>query len=272
MNRVLQRITPMTLAACAAAPLALGLGGCRGDRTEKPPREFFPDMDYQPRWHPQGETDFYAQQDGTRRTQRLPDPNAVAYGEFSFSSTTHADEDWAQSFIADRDALVKDDDAFYRGRTGPGADAGYVDFMPVEVNAQLIERGQERFNIYCSACHGYLSDGAGTVGKRWSYPPANLLGDLYQDRSTKQGKDGYLFEVVREGVWAPDGANRMPGYKHAVNEQDAWAIVAYMRVLQRSQAATSADLSPADRDRLNARPPAAAPAASDEAPSDGGDQ
>lgn len=259
------RAATITLTALAAVPMLTGLTACRGDRSEKPPREFFPDMDLQPRWHPQGETDFYVQQDGTRRTQRLPDPNAVAYGEWSFDAAAHADAGWADSFVTDNAALLKEDDAFYTGRTGSGDD-GYVEFMPVEVTRDLIDRGQERFNIYCAACHGYLSDGNGTVGQRWSYLPANLLGELYQDRSGKQGKDGYLFEVVREGVWGPDGGNRMPGYKHAVSEQDAWAIVAYLRVLQRSQNATAGDLSPADRDRLNATAPAAP------APAEGGDQ
>lgn len=257
MKRAASITARALLVAGACLPITAGLVGCRGDRSEKPPRQFFPDMDYQPRWHPQGETDFFVQQDGTRRTQRTPPANTVAYGEWSFDSAAHADAGWADGFVADQAALVKEDDAFYRGRTGPGPDAPYLEFMPVEVTPALIERGQERFNIYCAACHGYLSDGNGMVGARWSYPPANLLGELYRDRSTRQGQDGYLFEVIREGVWAPDGANRMPGYKHAVNEQDAWAIVAYLRVLQKSQNASAADLSPADRDRLNATVPAA---------------
>src|SRR5690606_10218147 len=107
----------------------------------------------------------------------------------------------------------------------------------------------------CSACHGYTGvggqgEGSGTVGRLWSYAPANLTAELYRDRSTDQGKDGYLFHVIREGLVNPDGTWRMPPYGHAVNEADAWAIVAYVRTLQAVSGVPLSELDPADRARL----------------------
>ncbi|MEQ8850575.1 MAG: cytochrome c [Phycisphaerales bacterium] len=227
------------LGALAAAVLP----ACRGDRNEKPPRRFFPDMDKQPRWNPQDHSNFYV--DG--RTQRVPDDRAVAYGYHPTSPATLSEASWGEAYLGDRAALLAEDDAYYRGI---GADGDYVPFAPVQPTAAMIDRGQERFNIYCSACHGYLGDGKGTVGERWSYPPANLMGELYTNRAERQGKDGYLFHVIREGVWGDDGVNRMPSYKHAVDQADAWAIVLYLRSLQRSQNATLDDLESGERSRL----------------------
>ncbi|MBL4808668.1 MAG: cytochrome c, partial [Phycisphaerales bacterium] len=144
--------------------------------------------------------------------------------------------------------------------------------MPIDMNQALINRGQERYNIFCSACHGYDGQGgnSGTVGKLWSMPPANLVTDpRFTDRTLSSGKDGYLFHIIREGLYTPDGTIRMPSYKHAVNEQDAWAIVAYLRVLQTAQNVDPSTLDAATLSQMG-NPPAADPTAN---PADsGGDQ
>lgn len=232
--------TALTLALAAAAVLS----GCRGDRSDKSPHRFFPDMDKQPRWNPQEDSGFFP--DG--RTLRKPDQRSVAYGRTTWAPGEFAD-DWAAPFEAERNALLGANDAFDRG---VGADGTPLDYAPIEVTAAVITRGQERFNIYCTPCHGYLGDGKGMVGVRWSYPPANLTGTPYVDRNDPKGKDGHLFDVIRHGVWGPDGANRMPSYGHAVDESDAWAIVAYIRTLQKAHNATLDDLPPGDRQRLEA--------------------
>ncbi|MEO1512281.1 MAG: cytochrome c, partial [Planctomycetota bacterium] len=187
-----------------------------------------------------------------------------------------AGEPWARVMLRDRADLLAEDDRVYLGTTaGAGPDATFVDRIPVGVTMEMIERGEERFNIYCSACHGYTGVGDGMVGQKWSYTPANLMIDLYQDRSQRQGKDGYLFHVVREGVWDPaTGANRMPGYKHAVDVHDAWAIVAYLRVLQTRGGVPLDDLDPTDRERLLRSAPttAAGPAEPEPIASAGGEQ
>lgn len=244
----------LPLSACLlAASAAAVLPACRGDRSEKPPRRFLPDMDYQPKWQPQSGSDFYE----NGRAQQTPDPNAVAFGTTDIDPVASADQPWASSFLEDRAALLKEGDTFYLG-TDPAGPEGWVATMPAEVTRDMLELGRDRFTIYCTPCHGSIGEGDGSVGQRWSYPPANLLGDLYKDRAQRQGTDGWLFNVTRNGVWGPDGSNKMPGYAHAIDEREAWAVVAYLRALQVSQSATIEDVPEARRSRLTSQ--GAAPA------------
>lgn len=211
----LGRLTGMALAMAALVVLP----ACRGDRSKNPPRQFLPDMDDSPKWTPQSQSEFFT--DG--RTMRQPVDGTVPFGRFDFD----ANQTWAQSlpaaFSDHRTDLLKDNSRLYLGRDEAGE---VIDRIPVAVTSDLLSRGQKRFNIYCSACHGYYGDGQGTVGVRWMNPPANFHDDKYKDRSTQTGKDGHLFDVVRNGF------NTMPGYAHAVDEADAWAIVGYVRALQ----------------------------------------
>lgn len=235
------------------------LAGCRGDRTDKPPRRFFPDMDYQPKIKPQSETEFFVDGSSNRPTVQ----GTVAFGTSTHDSSSLTDSPWASKIVSDRNAMLKADESFYFGLVSGTTDSQtpqYLDRMPIELNMDLINRGQERFNIYCSMCHGFdgLGGNSGTVGRLWSIAPANLAGDpRFQDRTAESGKDGYLFHIIRNGLYTPDGAIRMPSYKHAVDEQDAWAIVAYLRVLQ---AAHNVDPSTLDAATLSqmGNPPAAA--------------
>ena len=149
-----------------------------------------------------------------------------------------ADEssEWAQMRRKNRDDMLKADETYYFGMVA-GSDPEtpqWVGRMPVEVNQELVDRGQERFNIYCAMCHGYdmLGNESGTVGRLMNVRPVNLLDAKYRDRNGEFGTDGYIFHVIRQGLWSPDGTNRMPAYGYAVDEHDAWAIVAYIRVMQ----------------------------------------
>lgn len=258
-------ITPLALTLALAGTLA-GLSGCRGERTDKPPRQFIPDMDDGPKWKPQARTGFYA--DG--RTMRPTVAGTVAFGR----SSVAADEARAD--------LLREDAGFYLGRVsapGSGAGAGgaepaFIERMPVEVTAPMIERGQERFNIYCSVCHGYDGKGKGLVGDParrtgWSYALPNFHDKAYTDRNEPKGKDGYLFHVIRNGVLNPDGTWKMPPYGHAVDEADAWAIVAYLRTLQAVYAGQLADVPEAERAKLMSTRPAK-PVAAPAAPAPGG--
>lgn len=221
---------------CAVGFVVLGstaatMSGCRGDRTDAPPRRFFPDMDYQPKLKPQSETAFF--EDG--HAQRLPVDGTVAFG--SNSVIPEGDQSWVDSYSQDRDNMLKADETYYFGLVSGTADQAtpsYVDRMPIEVNRSLIERGAQRYNIYCSMCHGYDAKGndSGTVGRLMNVRPVNLLDEKYRDRGGEFGTDGYLFHIIRDGLWSPDGTNRMPAYGHAVDEYDAWSIVAYLRTLQ----------------------------------------
>lgn len=235
------------------------LSGCRDERTNEPPRQFIPDMDDGPKFKPQAGTELFA--DG--RTMRAPAAHTVAFGE------SYRVDDVA------RRQYLKDTPEYFSGvdtkAPPPKADAvlgaagvkgvSYVAYMPPMVIDDVIaraadrgerldrpgamqamfDRGQERFNIFCSVCHGYEGEGGdparfsgGLVGRRWLNPVPSFHDAKYKDRALQTGQDGYIFHVIRNGV--PDAdltkAPKMPSYKDRVNEADAWAIVYYLRVLQ----------------------------------------
>ncbi len=240
--------------ACVGALAAVaGLAGCRGERSEDPPHQFLPDMDDSPKFKPQAQTEFFA--DG--RSMR---PTVV--GTVAFGWSTHPDDPARRRFL-------KEDEAYYQGALGVDdkGEPNYIDRIPVPVTGALLKRGQQRFNAICSACHGYLGDGKGEVGKRWSAVLPNYHDPKYRDRTQKTGKDGYVFNVIRHGVFDVTGKQKMPSYGHAVNEDDAWAVVAYVRALQASWTNDLAEV-PADvRPRLEStRPPPPKPKPATPAP------
>jgi cytochrome c5 len=112
--------------------------------------------------------------------------------------------------------------------------------FPVPVNLALLERGEERYKIFCSPCHGLQGDGNGMVSMRgMKHPPS------YHQPRLRQVPNGYLFDVVTNGF------GQMLGYSAQIPPRDRWAIIAYMRALQFSRNAPAADL-PADmREKLN---------------------
>lgn len=221
----------LTLGALALTAAA----GCRGDRFSTRPRQFFPDMDDSPKFKPQTATPFFA--DG--RAMRQPAANTVAFGELPDAADPG------------REKYLKADAGFY---LGTAADGKYLVSMPasVVVDKKLLERGQERYNIYCAACHNYDGYGKGTVGEQWRVPVANFHDPKFADPAQDQSRDGYIFHIIRNGLPAEDPKQpmRMPAYGYSVNEADAWAIVAYVRTLQAQQGGSPADLAPAAREAL----------------------
>jgi len=126
-------------------------------------------------------------------------------------------------------------DAFYTGR----ADGQLVKTMPVTLDAALVARGQQRFNIYCSPCHGRTGQGNGMIVQRgFKQPPS-----FHIDRLREQ-VDGYFFDVMTNGF------GQMPTYAQQIAERDRWAIVAYVRALQLSEHATVNDVPEAERAKL----------------------
>ncbi|MEM1331067.1 MAG: cytochrome c [Planctomycetota bacterium] len=230
----------LCLAAFAAFPVAAGLAGCRGERSDAPPRQFFPDMDDQQRWYAQGESEFFT--DGRMMRPRVA--GTVAFGRHD--AIPESDEAWAQAWDQERSDMLRASDEIYRGVDGDGE---YVTELPVAVDRDLLELGQKNFNIYCAACHGYVGDGNGTVGAKWSYPLPDFHAEQYQ-RGGEKGQDGYIWKVAREGVYNEAGDQKMPGYSHALTEHEAWAVVAYLRVLQASQRSTIEDVPEAERESL----------------------
>lgn len=232
-----RRTSLLAAGLLAASPLALV--GCRGDRAEKPPRQFFPDMDDAPKWKPQTGSPFFA--DGRSMRDRVP--GTIAHG-WSSLAANEAQPAYMQTARAD---LLREDQAFYQGKTGVD---DFITTIPIPVDAALLSRGQERFNIYCSVCHGYLGDGQGQVAQRWMLVIPGFHDEKYKDPAQRTGKDGYLFSVVRNGVPKVDGTLSMPAYGHALNERDAWAIVAYIRALQSTREGTIDDVPEAERETL----------------------
>ncbi len=234
---LLRRSASLALAMALLATAMVVCAGCRGERSDKPPRQFFPDMDDQMKWREQTQSEFFA--DG--RTLRPAVPGTIAYAR---SSRDPSGEAWSAMFETQRGRLLREDDAFFRGIDENG---DLLTYIPIPVTKELILRGQERFDIYCAVCHGYAGEGGsggeilpensygGMVGRRWSIPVPNYFDVKYTDRTQRTAKDGYLFNVIRHGVPfpLPEGTLlSMPSYAHAVDEADAWAIVAYIRVLQ----------------------------------------
>ncbi len=105
--------------------------------------------------------------------------------------------------------------------------------------AALLQRGRERYDIYCSPCHDYVGTGNGLVVQRGFPPPPSL----HTDRLRKID-DAYLYGVITKGY------GKMYDYKASVRPSDRWAIVAYIRALQRSQNARIDDVPAAEREAL----------------------
>ena len=113
--------------------------------------------------------------------------------------------------------------------------------FPFEITKAVMDRGHERYDIFCSPCHSRTGIGDGMIVRRgYRKPPT-----FHQDR-LRQAAPGYVFDVITSGFGA------MPDYAAQIPVDDRWAIVAYLRALQRSQQATVNDVPAAERARLEA--------------------
>ncbi|HUI82913.1 MAG TPA: cytochrome c [Candidatus Binatia bacterium] len=131
------------------------------------------------------------------------------------------------------------DTYFYTGKIG----SNDGDYLPFPVTPEVMARGQQRFNIYCSPCHSQIGDGNGMVVQRgYKRPPSYHIDRL------RKAPIGYFFDVMTNGFGA------MPDYSQQVSPADRWAIAAYIRALQLSQHATEADV-PAGTQIASAPPP-----------------
>jgi mono/diheme cytochrome c family protein len=127
---------------------------------------------------------------------------------------------------------------------GMRPDSTFVSEFPLPVTEALLERGKQRFDIYCATCHGLAGQGDGMIHRRaeslqqgtWT-PPTDLASETVVGR-----QHGYIYQVISHGV------RNMAGYGHLIPPEDRWAIVAYVRALQRSRNATVDDV-PEDKRR-----------------------
>jgi cytochrome c553 len=193
--------------------LTISIAGFRGRRSAKPPVEVFPDMDRQAKYKPELESKFFA--DG--RVDRPLPPGAVPRGR-----TVAADPDYLRA-----------DDFLYRGKTANGEFAR--GFPPkLILNEQFMVRGREGYTIYCAPCHGALGDGQGITRGYGMVTTAS-----YQDDRIRQMPEGEIYNTIT------NGKNTMISYADKLSPADRWAVIAYVRALQRARHGTAADV-PAD--------------------------
>ncbi len=124
--------------------------------------------------------------------------------------------------------------------TGLDADGKRVTALPVALDAALVARGQERYDIFCSPCHARTGDGNGMIVKRGFKQPESFHSARLRDIPV-----GYYFDVITNGF------GQMSSYRTQVPVDDRWAIAAYIRALQLSRNAPAASLSAEDVDRLD---------------------
>lgn len=133
---------------------------------------------------------------------------------------------------------LRADEGFYAGKSG----GELVTALPVPLTRALLERGQDRFNIFCSPCHDRTGNGGGMVVQRgYRRPPAFHIDRL------REAPIGHFFDVITNGFGA------MPDYAAQISPADRWAIAAYIRALQLSQHATLGDVPPPTRQQLEGK-------------------
>jgi mono/diheme cytochrome c family protein len=205
-------------AACVVA--VVGVLGFRGSHFRKPPLYIFPDMEWQLKLRPQKPNGFFA----NGRSSQPPVAGTIA-----------------------RSAAIQTVNGpvfgYENAPVNTGRVAGttnFIDVSPLPVSAQLLQRGQQRFTINCSPCHGALGDGNG-IGKKIG--AMAVVANLHDKRLVEM-TDGELFYVVT------NGRNLMGAYGPNVAVEDRWAIIAYLRALQLARLGTVEDLPPDQRAAL----------------------
>jgi mono/diheme cytochrome c family protein len=205
--------TVVILVVASFIPIAL-IMRARVTTSEQPRIHIIPDMDNQPKYKAQSRNPLFAD----RRAMRPQVEGTVARG------TTLGNP------------------ALTSGKVGEE----WVEAIPVTVDMALIQRGRERYDIYCSPCHGLAGAGDGMVAKRadelmegtWT-PPTSFHTDLIRQRPV-----GHIYNTISNGI------RNMPAYGTQIPVEDRWAVVAYVRALQRSQNATVDDVPPDIRAQL----------------------
>ncbi|MGH9341779.1 MAG: c-type cytochrome [Acidobacteriota bacterium] len=171
----------------------LFFSGCmRGCTSSRPPIDMVPNMDNQPKYRAQAASRFFY----NGAAMRTPVDGTVARGDLRANEALYSGKDAAGAFVQN----------------------------PLQVDEDLISRGEERFQIHCSPCHGIRADGQSVLLARSGLQSTNLL-----ESRIREMPDGQIFDVIANGL------GLMPSYRHPVQPADRWAIVAYIRRLQAAQ-------------------------------------
>lgn len=203
-----------------AIAAVVGVLGFQGSHFRKPPLYIFPDMEWQLKLRPQKPSGFFA----NGRTSQLPVAGTIPRS--APIQTT------AGSSYPYEDAPVN------TGRIA--GTTNFVESNPLPITAALLKRGQQRFTINCSPCHGQLADGNGITKKIGAMA---VVANLHDKRMVEM-TDGELFYVIT------NGRNLMGAYGANVTVEDRWAVVAYLRALQLSQLGSIDDVPEALRASL----------------------
>lgn len=193
--------------------LIFSIFGLRGTRFTSPPIDVFPEwafpgMKHQPKLRPQSASAFFA--DG--RADRMPPEHVVR-----------------------ADLPLRNDDHLYYGKDATGAFArGFPSALAVDM--KFLERGRDRYTIYCLPCHGAVGDGNG-ITKRYGMGATAT----YHDDRLRKMPEGEIFNTITNGTQNKN----MPSYADKVAPEDRWAVIAYVRALQRAQQGTAADVTDA---------------------------
>jgi len=177
------------------------LVGCQGMPSEKPAIHINPNMDWQEKFEAQEPNPFFED----NRSDRLPVTGTVSRGG------------------------LKIDRAVFEGLSENG---NYVARIPLELSRDFVLRGKERYDIFCSMCHGGTGVGNGIVIGYGYVPPPSFYSENIVNMP-----DGELYSAIYNGV------RTMPSYRHQIPVEDRWAIVAYIRALQRSRNVTENELN-----------------------------
>ena len=218
-------ITAFIVASTAFALVPFAIAAkARNSHSSEPHIHIFPDMDFQPKFKSDTANDLFP--DG--RANRGDIPGTIARG-------------W-----------LEDDDTYYRGLDNGawtlGFPKAYPDGTPFVVDEALLHRGQNRFNIYCTPCHGYDGHGEGMVPARVKAGGGVWLARNLVEAPTPDGKGGVVVQMPNGQLFntISNGFSTMQGYAAQIPHADRWAIVAYVRALERAQNATLDDV-PADQ-------------------------
>ncbi len=241
------------LAAVLALLPPLLIAKVREEPHYSPRIHLIQDMDFQPRYQAQAPSMLFA--DG--RAMRPNVSGTIAQGQLAEDSHLIRGKNLSQNYHGSPVRAEKRGTAQGSG-IGSKINDNWAATFPMPVTQAMIERGRERFQIYCATCHGLAGEGDGMTAHRaaqrqeagtpgyttWAVPRS-----LHAPSIVAQPV-GQLFNTVTHGVAAPNAPNTMPGYAAQIPVDDRWAIVLYVRALQRSQNASLDDVPPEVRAQL----------------------
>ena len=212
----------LTILAVTVA-LVVGVLGFRGTHFRKPPLYIFPDMEFQYKLRPQNPNGFFT--NGISSQPHIPGTIPRSTPIQTLSGPVYPYEDAAVNT-----GLI------------PGT-TNFVELNPLPINAELLERGRQRFTINCSPCHGQLADGNGITKKIGAMA---VVANLHDKRIVEM-PDGQIFYTITHGGGT---GNLMGAYGANISVHDRWAIIAYVRALQLSQLGSIDDVPEALRASL----------------------